>query len=611
IDGESYHLPSPDQPPIEIILPDGTLAQLASGQVTIRGQTVDLPSDISSPRDISIAGQTITARPGTSKKPEHSGGGDGDSSGLFHALEGIASAAGSAAARMANVRSSAFEWASSGATTLTSGLAESIASAVSEIGGFVDSINGIQESFELEELTEDGRRRVFRAQNLGRESFDWLKSMGNVIKGFNGLKGDAQQHVRDNILKYAAVAGGLAVAEEAMRRYSDFPWIIITSQTITISSAQSESYTSPTTQPQSDSTGPTPYFITTKDGTSSDTFKRFIEDLDGGAGTAYQYDMSNVPHQHYATKLNASFAANLPNKYPFIQRIFPELFDPADLDSPNESGGYHGTMMATIAAGKTLGIAPNAHLHLVKGKNQYSTDGTTWRNYGYQPRAVSVALDEVRRHIMSRLRNDPSAKSILNLSWGVELNTLNGPTINAIFGDFLAWSELARVTVVMAAGNDDGVALHQKTPQNYGTGTNRIVTVGAVKKDGTLREGTAPHQPGQAGSMTVFAPGEEIRVPSLGNRELDDPVANSGTSQAAAIVSGLGAYLMAVPELSFFHHSDIPTPEEDVKQYMVAHAWTRVPPAAYANPPPHWPPITNLDVVYNLARGDPAHPDNP
>jgi hypothetical protein len=84
--------------------------------------------------------------------------------------------------------------------------------------------------------------------------------------------------------------------------------------------------------------------------------------------------------------------------------------------------------------------------------------------------------------------------------------------------------------VVTAAGNSPEKRLHQTIPQKLGTASNRIITVGGVKKDGTLYELTTPAEGGQGGSITLYAPAEDVIVPSPGNN------LHSGTSQAAAIV---------------------------------------------------------------------------
>lgn len=99
--------------------------------------------------------------------------------------------------------------------------------------------------------------------------------------------------------------------------------------------------------------------------------------------------------------------------------------------APNSIGGVypgHGTKMASIAAGKRTGIAPNADLFLVKAKGNYNFEeqneqGETVRSKDralvIQPAALQDILDTIREHIVQRLRSDPDTKSVVNMSWGM------------------------------------------------------------------------------------------------------------------------------------------------------------------------------------------------
>jgi hypothetical protein len=104
------------------------------------------------------------------------------------------------------------------------------------------------------------------------------------------------------------------------------------------------------------------------------------------------------------------------------------------------------------------------------------------------------------------------------------------------FKEFFEWCETFKITVVTAAGNSPEQRLHQTIPQKLGTASNRIITVGGVKKDGTFYELTTPAEGGQGGSITLYAPAEDVVVPSPGNN------LHSGTSQAAAIVVSIFSF---------------------------------------------------------------------
>lgn len=62
---------------------------------------------------------------------------------------------------------------------------------------------------------------------------------------------------------------------------------------------------------------------------------------------------------------------------------------------------------------------------------------------------------------------------------------------------------------------------------------------------------------------------------------------------------------------ALFHgNPDVPRPREDIKKFLTAHAWTRI--SENRLPNDHLGNrLDNLDVVYNLVRGDPAHADFP
>lgn len=105
-----------------------------------------------------------------------------------------------------------------------------------------------------------------------------------------------------------------------------------------------------------------------------------------------------------------------------------------------------------------------------------------------------------------------------------------GKEVNDLFVEFIAWCKDKKVTFIVAAGNKDVPKLHQATPQRLGTSDNGLITVGGVNEDGTLYHLTTVQKPGKAGSMTVFAPAQDVRVPGPG------PEFHAGTSQAAAIV---------------------------------------------------------------------------
>ncbi|KAJ4303822.1 hypothetical protein N0V90_002723 [Kalmusia sp. IMI 367209] len=112
--------------------------------------------------------------------------------------------------------------------------------------------------------------------------------------------------------------------------------------------------------------------------------------------------------------------------------------------------------------------------------------------------------------------------------WGVD-DQFSDNLMEPLFRTFFDWCKLSKIPVVLSAGNNRNKPIQNTVPQKLGTSDNTVITVGGVKKDGTLHMDTSPKKKGQA-SMTVFTPTTEVVIPK--NTNLPD----HGTSQADAIV---------------------------------------------------------------------------
>ncbi len=75
--------------------------------------------------------------------------------------------------------------------------------------------------------------------------------------------------------------------------------------------------------------------------------------------------------------------------------------------------------MASLAGGRVTGVAPNADLFLVKTKAQFrrgAGDGMSNGPITYS--AMSFFLNGIMEHIDGKLKKNPNAKSVINLSGG-------------------------------------------------------------------------------------------------------------------------------------------------------------------------------------------------
>lgn len=91
------------------------------------------------------------------------------------------------------------------------------------------------------------------------------------------------------------------------------------------------------------------------------------------------------------------------------------------------------------------------------------------------------------------------------------------------------------ITTVICAGNNEGTSfyLDDKTPQNLGTTSNGLITVGGVTAAGVLWPQTIPSR-GFGGSISIYAQAENVVV--AGTSSNDASAVVPGTSVAAPAV---------------------------------------------------------------------------
>jgi hypothetical protein len=367
IDGQAYPLPQPDEPATEILLLDGSLAQLLAGKVMMHGQTLNIPSDSSRPQPISGGGQSVTIQPGKSTKPDADNHNSDSGGGVFGFLGKAAGAMGSAAKSVGDVATGAASFAAGTGGVAAGTLARSFSTATGNVGGVISTLNGIQQAFPLTDLTKTSMSTFLGAQNLGRSSLGWMQSVGKTLEVFDNLKPDVQQKVRDNMREISKPGGTLEQADKALKAFSEFPWEEevpatklptptatqqptesakptrsasegssqgTTSASTKIASTTSSSSSSATATPTE---GRLPWFIATKRGTSLETFTNFIQKLDGGNGTKKVHDTNVVADfQTYQTNLTSSQADGLLTKYPFLLLAYADVFDLKSLEQEDE-----------------------------------------------------------------------------------------------------------------------------------------------------------------------------------------------------------------------------------------------------------------------------------
>lgn len=171
----------------------------------------------------------------------------------------------------------------------------------------------------------------------------------------------------------------------------------------------------------------------------------------------------------------------------------------------------HGTAIAALIAGKTLGMNPHASLKIVKisSKDKKPTLGE---------------LGEIFDQLLSYHTANLEVPKVVNLSWAIPRSAYLDEKINALIE--------AGVTVVAAAGNSD-LNIDDVTP----AGLAGVFTVAASTKDDRALYNVY----GVNKKIDIFAPGEAITVPSPFTTS--DYAVNTGSSFSAAFVSGVASML--------------------------------------------------------------------
>lgn len=273
---------------------------------------------------------------------------------------------------------------------------------------------------------------------------------------------------------------------------------------------------------------------------------------------------------------------------------------------------YHGTHVASVAAGDVHGVASKANLVIVKFRNAARNSATgNVQMRGALDGALGDAWDWVLNDVATQRQGGNNNKFIVNFSYGFTQRESGASYAakKAIMDQVVPRALAQDIVVVVSAGNNgisnNPLGLDQQSPQDQGTAGNALITVGGTDADGNLWKGTTPDL-GRGGSITTYAQAFHVVMASgvqgaAANAEQTD----DGTSFAAPAVAGLAAYFFSITSLASQWHAG--TIAQDVKNYITsptAHWQRQNDPIANAVPAgqPFTPPAAgSVKVAWNQA----------
>lgn len=247
----------------------------------------------------------------------------------------------------------------------------------------------------------------------------------------------------------------------------------------------------------------------------------------------------------------------------------------------------HGTAVASMAVGRKLGVAPDAVLVSV----MYSESG------GHEQ--IFQALDATYNHIR---RNAREGKAVITMAWGFPTSQPEASYLATYINGFIQ----SGAVPVCAGGNNgkhagnDGL-FSSSVPAGLGPHISGLITVGAVDELGKRADFSAKCdlQDATSSCLSAYAAGVDLDV-----RADDGSIhTTSGTSLSAGIVSGLAAYILALPQpevQSLIRGNGLNNIAVNVEALISDWSWSRDPDEEAMFP----------NVVWNMALAHAGSPNS-
>ena len=343
---QTYILPRTGS--MDLLQLDGSTVTLFPDSVAHGSETAGISA---SPKKTMLTLGTLTLDVGPIEATSAAIDGSPSFGNLVTALNSLASEANDVVSNLEAIDEQGTSWASGSMTDSSfsrsvGGLFDDVVSQVtklhSELRSQISQYNS--GSYELHELTEDGQRRVFEAWAGAKRTKNVSENLRSLIRSITSIKSDVHQKVASYWLGSGS-AIGLAIAAESIRQFAAHNWdaemeatsstMSATNSTQTFSRSRRFPTRTATTTSSTLTSQPSPYLLSSKEGTEPAVFEAYLKTLPGG-GEGTSLSFPSTPWQDHITNLTeeqAEQAAKLPFMY-FVSRVTaPEPDDEIDLPS--------------------------------------------------------------------------------------------------------------------------------------------------------------------------------------------------------------------------------------------------------------------------------------
>ncbi|KAL8735840.1 MAG: hypothetical protein Q9181_002669 [Wetmoreana brouardii] len=218
----------------------------------------------------------------------------------------------------------------------------------------------------------------------------------------------------------------------------------------------------------------------------------------------------------------------------------------------------HGTAVASLINGVSLGIAKKAQVIGVKVKSKADRTETvdvwhTWRRVVQEAEGKNRLRKTVIVFTTTMLQPFALINHVNFDEWYKPPYNIPRPSENDMWVPMLGEAWRRGIVVVIAAGNTNQGAPTQGfgVPLRFGSPNNPLITVGAIDKSGARTAFNLPPGPGPdhllTGDISIWALGKDVRIannrPGINGLYRND----DGTSFAAPQVAALAAYYLRLP----------------------------------------------------------------